>query len=839
MRLPSRIIQCAGLVLLAAAAAFAQAPRGTVAISAAARSGSNTSYTYTLTTGPALTVGESIAITGMSAGNNGTFTITALPAAGMFTVVNTNGATATEAGTGTVAFRPTSGALLSIIGTGASSGVNVYLYDSQIHSGTVQTVPQPNQVSISAATFSSSPNTVYCYTLATGPDLVVGESIVIKGMSNSGNNGTFTITVVTPVDTPNCSGGTSFTVLNANGMTASSQSGTGALNTSNCNANDLIPADTHVTQGGAAAGCDAGDAYEVTDIANGSMVTISTAKQSGSYTIYCYTLTAGTAALTVGEGISITGVTTTTVGVDNGTTFTIAAVTPGDDTNCSAEPFTSFTVFNANGQNGTGGSGTEVDLHTHQQPGKADVTVTGATAPPNTGFHIETHYVCAGACSGGVTGAGGMCNTSNTICTAVFGPDSGFLTVTNNTGSAFSGTISLTGNSPIAGAPFCPAGGAASDTWTSGLTTSGATQSVTLALGSDPGTADSSNCGGFNQPQRLALTAGTTTIFTFGNDVYKFTPNNSNPGDTLSFLPVPESAGPLGTAIATWGAGNFGTQPGPENPVVPSPQRFSATNFPGQACAPFADFSALGNPVCAEIQLTCTSTAEVNDCATFLYSGELDFPLDPNSFPGGIGGGRFLGDSADQCPTTNFNFDNLSFFIGGDNGYGHSGNPMGCFAATFDPTAAPLAAGARINLFVGFQSPVVNDPPGNVILNLIKAGRVVPLKWQFFNSDGTPNPNYSWCPLGPGANPAICSNASVNAPWVYLFRVPDVCPNGAPDNIATDMTIDPNASGFQNFGDGSYQFNWQTSKADTGCTTVVMQLDRGLYVFPAEFQYTH
>ncbi len=36
---------------------------------------------------------------------------------------------------------PKSGALLTIDGTGASSGVHLKIYDSQIHSGTVQTVP--------------------------------------------------------------------------------------------------------------------------------------------------------------------------------------------------------------------------------------------------------------------------------------------------------------------------------------------------------------------------------------------------------------------------------------------------------------------------------------------------------------------------------------------------------------------------------------------------------------------------------------------------------------------------------------------------------------------------
>lgn len=62
-----------------------------LAISQAAISGTNTTYTYTLTSGPAPFIGMQLTITGMAdAGNNGTFTITGL-GAGTFTVVNANG----------------------------------------------------------------------------------------------------------------------------------------------------------------------------------------------------------------------------------------------------------------------------------------------------------------------------------------------------------------------------------------------------------------------------------------------------------------------------------------------------------------------------------------------------------------------------------------------------------------------------------------------------------------------------------------------------------------------------------------------------------------------------
>src|SRR5882724_4313748 len=118
-----------------------------------------------------------------------------------------------------------------------------------------------------------------------------------------------------------------------------------------------------------------------------------------------------------------------------------------------------------------GGSPTGCDPGDNFEVTEANNTNAGHQAFGHTdisGFHIETHYVCGGDCTGISGTQPAACNTSGTICAS---PDSGFITITNNTGSAFSGTISLTGTSTGCGA--------ASDT-TSGL---GATASVTLALG--------------------------------------------------------------------------------------------------------------------------------------------------------------------------------------------------------------------------------------------------------------------------------------------------------------------------------------------------------------------
>lgn len=77
--------------------------RTVVNITAASQSGTNTTYTYSLTSGPALRVGMSIVVSGLHRlADNGVFTITSL-GPGTFTVANSSGTnTSGESGTGTV-----------------------------------------------------------------------------------------------------------------------------------------------------------------------------------------------------------------------------------------------------------------------------------------------------------------------------------------------------------------------------------------------------------------------------------------------------------------------------------------------------------------------------------------------------------------------------------------------------------------------------------------------------------------------------------------------------------------------------------------------------------------
>jgi hypothetical protein len=301
------------------------------------------------------------------------------------------------------------------------------------------------------------------------------------------------------------------------------------------------------------------------------------------------------------------------------------------------------------------------------------------------------------------------------------------------------------------------------------------------------------------------LVAGQTSIFPFGTggvDDFQITPLNSAPGDTLTVTPVPV---------------RFAD--------------FSAINFPNLRCVPYKDFSGPEDTVCVEIERDCTGS----DCGTFLYTAQLDFNIDGNSFPNGIGGPTFLGQHGVPCPTSGFDLNIFFSYTGAVvdpvKGSGQGGGS--CFVAAFDPTAAAIATGDTFSSFVGFQSPVSDTD-----LNIIKAGSAVALKWQQFISPGVPLTNLSWCPLGPTptpGDPSVCLTPGVSKPWVFIGTIATNCVSDPTPNIETENPA--GGSGLQNFGDGSYQFNWKTVKGSTGCVDIVLMYDTGLTLYPAQFKY--
>jgi YVTN family beta-propeller protein len=108
----------------------------------------------------------------------------------------------------------------SAVSTGSSPhGADVYTVSL---AAPVSSFPA-QETSISAATENSaSTMTTYNYTLTSGPGLKLGMGVFISGMSDSANNGYFVISGIDPI------AGT-FTVANTAGLTATNQSGSGAV----------------------------------------------------------------------------------------------------------------------------------------------------------------------------------------------------------------------------------------------------------------------------------------------------------------------------------------------------------------------------------------------------------------------------------------------------------------------------------------------------------------------------------------------------------------------------------------------------------------------------------
>jgi hypothetical protein len=386
--------------------------------------------------------------------------------------------------------------------------------------------------------------------------------------------------------------------------------------------------------------------------------------------------------------------------------------------------------------------------------------------------------------------AGGCNSTGNTgpiepICA---NPDSGFLTVKNNGSSSFSGTITLSGNSPIAGPPYCPTGGMASDSFT-GTLNPGDTRIFALAP-------DSSNCGGYSGPQTQTLAAGTTAIFPVGTDDYELAPIDNVGGEQITILPVPvlqSSSNPGSNASNTFAPG---------------------TLFSTFSCTPYGDFSEAGNPECTEFQVTCSGAS---DCETFLYTTTSHYIFPPGFT--GLGGPGLLKATGQPCPPPPTNLWDKNIFLSYSQDPTHHGGGGGlsCFVAAFTPGDQEVTSAVS---FEGFEWPV-----SDTRLNYIIAGFPVPLSWDY------DVPNLT-----------VCSNANgtgCTAPWVYPSSIQIACPHGSP--------VPPNPSPITvsrllNFGKGEqglteYFFFWITQRHSKGCVSVVLTFDTGLSVVPAQFKY--
>jgi hypothetical protein len=113
-------------------------------------------------------------------------------------------------------------------------------------------------------------------------------------------------------------------------------------------------------------------------------------------------------------------------------------------------------------------------------------------------------------------------------------------------------------------------------------------------------------------------------------------------------------------------------------------------------------------------------------------------------------------------------------------------------------------------MFGGFQSPV--DEGG--VLNLVKAGRAIPLEWRLTDASGSP----------------VTTLAAASVTVQSLD-----CAAGSTIDLVEETTA--GGSGLRNLGDGYYQLNWKTpSPYANSCKTIRLNLGEGI-VRTARFEF--
>jgi hypothetical protein len=118
------------------------------------------------------------------------------------------------------------------------------------------------------------------------------------------------------------------------------------------------------------------------------------------------------------------------------------------------------------------------------------------------------------------------------------------------------------------------------------------------------------------------------------------------------------------------------------------------------------------------------------------------------------------------------------------------------FAHGIDSTPVLVTVqGTSLYAFEGFGPPVATD-----MLNTVKAGQTVPLRWRLLDPAGAP----------------VTDLASASVA-VRTVSCSGTLPADPVEEVAAGQ------SGLQNLGDGDYQFNWKTTKP-TGCRELQLTL---------------
>jgi hypothetical protein len=140
---------------------------------------------------------------------------------------------------------------------------------------------------------------------------------------------------------------------------------------------------------------------------------------------------------------------------------------------------------------------------------------------------------------------------------------------------------------------------------------------------------------------------------------------------------------------------------------------------------------------------------------------------------------------------------------------GDVGSPSVSITVGGTTTEVPAGATATAG-FIGFSQPIDNEP----VLNRVKAGQAIPVKWRLVNGAGAPITNVT--------------SASITVSAL------DCALAGSVDQVEEVAT---GSSGLQNLGNGYYQINWKSPTTYAGsCKTLHLSVAGARH--DALFQFT-
>lgn len=151
----------------------------------------------------------------------------------------------------------------------------------------------------------------------------------------------------------------------------------------------------------------------------------------------------------------------------------------------------------------------------------------------------------------------------------------------------------------------------------------------------------------------------------------------------------------------------------------------------------------------------------------------------------------------------------------GDGTFGVQNLGGGAVTVTVDGVGGTIVPGQTASVattrFVGFSAPVDNPD----VVNVVNAGRAVPLKWRLLRADGTPVTNLASAAIRVTSRP---------------------CELGTTPDLLEETSAW--ASGLQNLGNGYYQLNWGSPKTYAqSCKTLHLDLGEGI-THDAFFNFT-